>query len=83
MKPGVIVMILNIFAEKMAISTQNIDIFWQKLIMTLFSRKKPILAEKLAKIAENQDLNIDPRFSVPSAMPLRHAGHEQSQLFLC
>jgi hypothetical protein len=57
----------KIFAKKF---NENVDIFLlklllvfeKKLIITLFFlRKTPIFRRKLAKIAENNDHNIDPR----------------------
>jgi hypothetical protein len=55
----------NIFAEnfskKMAFLTQNKAKLRKILIITLVFEKNAIFCQKLSKIAENCDLNIDPR----------------------
>jgi hypothetical protein len=59
-------MIFKIFlpktiAKKVAFFTQNKAKLCKILIITLIFEKRPFCCQKLAKIAENYDHNIDPR----------------------
>jgi hypothetical protein len=48
------------FGEKMALLTQNKDKLCKNFIITLVFEKNDIFRQKLARIAENCDHNIDP-----------------------
>jgi hypothetical protein len=50
------------FSEKIGVLTQNKAILCKIVIITLvFDKKTPIFSQKIVKIAENCDHNIDPR----------------------
>jgi hypothetical protein len=60
--PGSDVNILKKIAKKIcSFLTQNKAIFCLILIITLVFEKTPIFCQKLSKIVENCDRNIDPR----------------------
>jgi hypothetical protein len=54
----------------LAFLTQNKAKLCKILIITLFFEKNAIFCRKLAKIAENCDLNIDPLIAVPEIKSL-------------
>jgi hypothetical protein len=64
-KPGIDVMILSIFSPKNSVKKLA---FW-------FLRKTPFFRQKLSKIAENCDHNIDPRRPNSVAKTLHENDH--------